>query len=89
MKTIEDFIKEIEGSEALQNELRDIKDDKALAVFLENNAYGISVEAFVKAMKARSGGEISEEEAEVAAGGISPMRDEPHLWSNYETFLPF
>ena len=69
MKTIQDFIKEIEGSAALQDELKAIKDKDALAEFLKKYDCGGSAEEFGKALLALSEGEISDNAAESAAGG--------------------
>ena len=71
MKTIQDFIKEIEGSVALQDELKAIKDKDALAEFLKKNDVDGTVEDFGKALKskAEAEGEISDDAAEAVAGG--------------------
>ena len=70
MKTIEEFIKEIEGSETLQNELNAIKDADAAAAYLKKYDVSGSVEDFGKAIKALAQGELSDDAAESAAGGI-------------------
>ena len=71
MKTIEEFIKEIEGSAVLQDELKAIKDEDAFAAFLKKNDVDGSVEDFAKAMQAKtqSGVELSDEELDNVAGG--------------------
>ena len=71
MKTIQDFIKEIEGSAALQDELKAIKDKDALADFLKKNDVDGTVEDFGKAIKAKTEaeGELSDDDAEAVAGG--------------------
>ena len=71
MKTVQDFIKEIEGSAALQDELKAIKDKDALAAFLKKNDVDGTVEDFGKAIQAKNGaeGEISDDAAEAVAGG--------------------
>ena len=71
MKTIEAFIKEIEGSVALQEELKAIKDEDAFAAFLKKYDVEGSVEDFAKAMQAKtqSGVELSDEELDNVAGG--------------------
>lgn len=71
MKTAQDFIKKIEGSVALQDELKAIKDKDALAEFLKKNDVEGTVEDFGKALKAKLGaeGEISDDAAEAVAGG--------------------
>ena len=76
MKTIQDFIKEIEGSAALQDELKAIEDRDAAAAFLKKNDVDGTVEDFGKALMALSEGEISDNAAESAAGGwlIDPRK---------------
>lgn len=71
MKTIEAFIKEIEGSAELKAALNAIKDKDALADFLKKNDVDGTVEEFADAIKAKFGaeGEISDEAAEAVAGG--------------------
>ncbi len=71
MKTIEEFIKQIEGSEALKNELKEIKDKDALAAFLKKYDVEGTVEDFGKALKskAEAEGELSDDDAEAVAGG--------------------
>ena len=71
MKTIEEFIKEIESSDALKNELKAIKDKDALAEFLKKQDVSGTVEEFVKMFKAKneSEGEISDDDVEAVAGG--------------------
>ena len=72
MKTIEEFIKEIESSADLQNELKSIKDKYALERFLKVNEVNGTVEDFGKAVQAKAGAEgaISDDDAEAVAGGI-------------------
>ena len=71
MKTIEEFIKEIEGSAALQEELKGIQDEDAFAAFLKKYDVESSVEDFAKAIqpKTGSGVELSDEELDNVAGG--------------------
>ena len=71
MKTIEEFLKELSGSEALQNELKEIKDKDALAAFLKKNDVEGTVEDFGKAIQAQTEaeGEITDDAAEAVAGG--------------------
>ena len=71
MKTIEAFIKEIEGSAELQAALQEIKDKDALAAFLKKNDVDGTVEDFGKAIKAKTEaeGELSDDDAEAVAGG--------------------
>ncbi len=69
MKTIEEFIKEIEGLADLQKEIKAIKDKEALAAFLKKKDVEGTVEDFVKAMEAGTEGMISDDLAEKVAGG--------------------
>ena len=71
MKTIEAFIREINESAELQNEIRTIKDKDALAAFLKKNDVDGTVEDFGKAIKAKTEaeGELSDDAAEAVAGG--------------------
>ena len=71
MKTIEAFIKEIEGSAALQEELKGIKDKDAFAAFLKKYDVEGSVEDFANAIQPNTGSwvELSDEELENVAGG--------------------
>lgn len=72
MKTIEEFIKEIESSADLQNELKEIKDKDALADFLKKHDVSGTAEDFHKAVQAKAGAEgaISDDDAEAVAGGL-------------------
>ena len=71
MKTIEAFIKEIEGSAELQAALKEIKDKDALAAFLKKYDVEGTVEQFAEAVKAKAEaeGELSDDDAEAVAGG--------------------
>ncbi|MBR1433225.1 hypothetical protein [Ruminococcus sp.] len=69
MKTIQDFIKEINGSAELQNAIKAIKDKDALAEFLKKNDVEGTVEDFGKALKVQSEGEMTDNDAEAIAGG--------------------
>ena len=71
MKTIEAFIKEIEGSAELQAALKEIMDKDALAAFITKNDVDGTVEDFGKAIKAKTEaeGELSDDDAEAVAGG--------------------
>ena len=54
MKTIEAFLREIEGSAALQDEIRAIKDRDTLAAFLKRHDVEGTVEDFGKAVRAKA-----------------------------------
>lgn len=75
MKTIEAFIGEIEGSAELQDELKAVKDEGALAEFLEKHGVDGTVEELAEAVKvkAEAEGEIPDDEAEAVAGGKSSL----------------
>ena len=83
MKTIEAFIKEIEGSAELQAALKEIKDKDALAAFLKKNDVDGTVEDFGKAIKAKTEaeGELSDDDAEAVAGGT--VLDWIKQWFNF------
>ena len=68
MKTINEFIKEIEGSEALQKEFEAIKDKDAAAAFLKKYDVDATVKDFTDAITPE--GEITDDEATAAAGGV-------------------
>lgn len=72
MKTIEAFLREIEETAPLQDELKAIQDMDALAAFLKKYDVSGTVEDFAKALnpKAESEGEISDDDADAVAGGI-------------------
>jgi hypothetical protein len=69
MKTVEEFIKEIEKSEALKAELKAVKNDDELAAFLKKNDCGASVKEYLEYADSLNEGEIGDDEAEAAAGG--------------------
>ena len=81
MKTIEEFIKQLDGSDDLQNELKEVKDKDALANFLKKNNVSGTVEDFGKAIHAKAEGAISDEDAEAAAGG--GKYDPDSVWASY------
>ena len=64
------FIKEIEGSDALKNELKEIKDKTALADFLKKHGCDVSVNEFAEHIRSQGEGEIGDDEAAAAAGGF-------------------
>ena len=64
MKTIEDFIKEIKGSDALKDELKTIKSKEEFAGFLKKYDVNGTVEDFTNALS-----ELSDDDAEAVAGG--------------------
>ena len=70
MRTIEEFIREIERSKALQDELKEIKDKDALADFLRKNDVCESVDELEHYAKTLYEGELSDDTAKAVAGGI-------------------
>ena len=79
MKTLEEFIKEIEGSDALKNELKEIKDKTALADFLKKHGCDVSVNEFAEHIRSQGEGEIGDDEAEKASGGyLEIVQGDPH-----------
>lgn len=63
IKTIEAFFEAVEGSAALQDELKAVKDEGALAELLKKHDVGATVEEFANAVRAKTEaeGEISDE----------------------------
>ena len=73
MKTLEQFIKEIETSEELREELKTIKDAFAADAFLKKHNCGAAAEEladFIRSQMKNDEGELSDDEASAAAGGI-------------------
>ena len=68
MKTVEEFIRELEGSEELRKELEAVGNKDSLEAFLKKNGCGFTAEEFVNAVG--SEGELSDADAEAAAGGL-------------------
>ena len=73
MKTLNEFYKELEGSEELLKELGAIENEEALAEFIRKNECEASVEEFLGGLTGEiseeASGEISDDEAENVAGG--------------------
>ena len=83
MKTVEEFVKEINGSEKLQKELAEINDEASLKDFLKKNGCEVSVAEFAKHLKASGEGEIGDDVAsEVTGGGC--IIGCPFLWEKDE-----
>ena len=83
MKTAEEFVKEIKASEELQNALKEIKEVAALEEFLKKNDCGATVAEFAKCATAQGEGEICDDEAEGAAGGVDDI-----WWNPFAVKLP-
>ena len=82
MKTIEELIKKIDNSDEMKKELEAVSDKNGLEEFLKKYDCGANAEDFVKTVESLSEGEISDESAEAAAGGIaSNSDDETPLWT--------
>ena len=81
MKTREAFYEEICGSKTLQDELETIRDGDALERFLKEHGCDASPEAFLEYVRSLNEGEICDDDAADAAGGIysrpapSPFRN--------------
>lgn len=73
MKTVEEFIKEIKASEALQNEIKAIKKEDEFAAFLKKHNCDSSVKEYIDYVKSMNEGEIADDDAESVAGGFPPM----------------
>ena len=77
MKTAAEFIKEISASEDLQRELTSIGKGQyaEIGTFLKKHDCGASAEEFVDYVKSVLEGEISDDEASIAAGGKLGKKD--------------
>ena len=70
MKTVEEFIKEVEASKELRNEMKAVKDEEEAATFLKKHDVDATVEEIAKALNInKPEGEIEDDDAEAAAGG--------------------
>ena len=72
MKTIEELYNEINASEELKKAVSEIRDKEAFADFLKEQGCEASVDEFEKFVKSQTEGEIGDDAAGAAAGGI-PM----------------
>ena len=73
MKTLEQFIKEVEASEELQNELKNLKDADAANAFLKAHGCGATADelaAFIQSQAKDRQGELSDDEVSAASGGV-------------------
>ena len=71
MKTIEEFVKEINRSKELQKAFGEIKDQASLEAFLKEHGCDATADEFAKFVQSNSEGEISDEAAQGVAGGFS------------------
>ena len=89
MKTIEELFNEINASEELQEEFKAIKDDDAVAAFLKKYDCGATVDEFgdyLIAQKFGKEGELSDDEASAASGGMWIITDAG--WLEIDETLP-
>ena len=70
MKTLEEFVKEINGSEELQKALAACVDKASLEAFLKKNGCGATAEAYADYVNSLQANEIRDDDAEAAAGGM-------------------
>ena len=70
MKTLEEFVKEVQASKELEDALKQIKDKASLEAFLRENGCEATVEQFAKAMQSGDEGEIDDDAAASVAGGV-------------------
>ena len=70
MKTAEEFIREINDSKELQDEIRDLKEAEGLEEFLKRHGCEAEPEEFLKCLGSQEEGEIDDDDAENAAGGL-------------------
>ncbi len=69
MKTLKEFVKEIEGSEELLKEFEAIKNKDEAAEFLKKYDCTATLEEFVDFLNSQSEGELSDIDVENVAGG--------------------
>ena len=74
MKTLEEFVKEINRSEQLQEEFSKIKDIKAIEDFLKRNNCSATAGEFAEYIKNKRG-ELSDEELSEVSGGLWIMTE--------------
>lgn len=73
MKTLDGFIKEINGSKELQEELKNVKDTDAANAFLKKHdcsATAKELTEYIKSQKNNAEGELSDDEVSAASGGV-------------------
>ena len=79
MKTLAEFIKEIEASRELQEELKNASDGM-LEAFLKKHGCNADAKEFAEFVRAQSEGAIEDETAAAIAGGMPFFGHEPS-WS--------
>ena len=73
MKTLKQFVKEIEASKELQEELENLKDAAAADAFLKKHDCSATAKELAKFIKSKikdGQGELSDDEASVVSGGV-------------------
>ena len=80
MKTLQEMFNEIEGSEILKNELKEIRDQKEFLEFLKKQDCETTSEEIAEFFRKQSEGEVEDDVAEAAAGGYKPP--------DWKRFLP-
>ena len=73
MKTIEELYNEINASEELKKAVSEIRDKEAFADFLKEQGCEASVDGFEKFVESQTEGEIGDDAAGAAAGGLSML----------------
>ena len=89
MKTLEQFIKEIEASTALMEELKNIKDEAAANDFLKKHDCGATAEELAQYIKSRKNdaqGELSDDDASSVTGGV--WMDVGAGWIDVDVTIP-
>ena len=69
MKTLEEFTKELEGSETLRKELGAINDKAEMEAFFKKNGCGFTAKEFFDRFGSDEDVELDDDSAEQAAGG--------------------
>ena len=83
MKTLEEFVKEINASEELQKEIAELKDKASLEAFLKVHGCNATVDEFAEFVETKKEGEIGDEAAENVSGGLwcrSIMKNPTNPW---------
>ena len=98
MKTLKDLIREIETSEKLREDLKNLKDKDAVDAFLKERNCSATAEElaeYLKSQKNDSEGELSDDDASSVSGGVWAMTYYGWMWlddtvpeSKTKTVLP-
>ena len=75
MKTMEELLKEIDGSKELQGEFDKIDSADEMEGFLKKQNCGATVKEFIEFLKSRFEGSISDDDLEFATGGANNPRN--------------